>query len=54
MFYDREKSREENRDQNERTLHNRNAFLFLGAITALATGVITLAIATNRAVKEFT
>lgn len=53
MFYDNEKTRDENSEQNQRTNHNRNAILLLTALAGFAAGVISLAVVSKRAAEEF-
>lgn len=53
MFYDDDKTKEENRESRERTQHNRDCVLLVTALIALGTGLLALAMTSHKAAKEF-
>lgn len=53
MFYDDSKTTEENKRTNEKTIHNRECIVIITALVALGTGLLALAVASNKAAKEF-
>lgn len=53
MFYDDKKTKEENKHTYEKTVHNRECIVIITALVALGTGLLTLAVASNKAAREF-